>query len=178
MRRREWEGSHCSLPHFSWVRIVFMTTKRWANTQCFWRANEPCSSPLASLYESLSLRSMQAAWVSWSTYYCIQGLLRERRGQGDKSRRDDSQLLALQMQRKTVTDWWNALTHYPVTQSIAGSWCVNITGSINLMVDLSLNRYVCVSLIGVDMGHFAEPWRNKVLKKFLSGWLLVCRYIH
>lgn len=54
---------------------------------------------------------MQAARVSWSSYYCIQSLLREREGgsggrevQGDSSRGDDSQLPAVQMQRKTCTN--------------------------------------------------------------------------
>lgn len=47
----------------------------------------------------------------------------------------------------------HTLTHCSVTQRIAGSWCVNITGSINLTVDLSLARYVCVSLTEVDKVH-------------------------
>lgn len=79
---------------------------------------------------------------------------RERGGgswvHGDTSSRDDSQLPALQMQRKTGSE---RLTHCSVTQRIAGSWCVNITGSINLTVDLSLARYVCVSLTEVDKVH-------------------------
>lgn len=94
------------------------------------------------------------------------GLTQGERGfRGDTLRGDDSQLPALQMQRKTVSS---------VTQSIAGSWCVNITGSINLTVDLSLARYVCVSLIGVDKGHFADPrgikcWKSSLAVDYISA---------
>lgn len=57
------------------------------------------------------------------------------------------------------------LTHCSVILSVARPWCVNITGSINLTADLSLVRYVCVSLIEVDKGQFTIPRWIKCWKR-------------
>lgn len=117
---------------------------------------------------------MQAARASWSTYCHVRDFAQGgrygvggSRVHGDTSSRDDSQLPALQIQRKRKHAQSGSHTHTliccSVTQCMARSWCVNISGSINLTLHLSLVRYACVSLTEVDKDHLVSPGGMKCL---------------
>ena len=84
---------------------VFMTTKRWKNTQCFleskWTLLISFSWPLLKAWASDSRRLLGFHGPLITVLRAYSG--REGFG-GDTSRRDGSQLPALQMQRKTVTE--------------------------------------------------------------------------
>ena len=142
---------------------LFMTTKRWTNTQCFERANEPCSSPLARL---LGFHGpLITVFRAYSGKEKGGGEEKARGSAGHVEKEMTPSCRLFRCKEKQARAGEHALTRGSVTLSTAASWCVNITGSINLTVHLSLATCVHVSLAGAGQGSFWCLGRNKLLQK-------------